>query len=365
MAKRGLNIYKRKDGRWEGRYKCGYTTDRKAKYRSVYAKSYSAVRTLLEAEKAKSTTTQPCRYTVGELMSLWLADVRNKVKESTYANYVMKLQMHILPHFAGMKYEVLSMQHINDFIRDKLNRGLSEKYVSDIVVLLKSAARFGSKVLGFANRIEYVTMPKALDKTEKPLLSVTERQRLREALISGNSISDIGIFLASVTGIRIGELCALKWSDIDLEKRILTVRTTVQRISNADKPGTRLVVSAPKSRSSVRQIPLPDFIVPFLWSVKSADDSYVLSGTRKLVEPRTLQYHFRSLLKRLALPQINFHRLSHQFATDCIALGIDVKTLSEILGHSSVEITLSRYVHSSMEHKRDCMRLFSDSISVA
>lgn len=298
-------------------------------------------------------------------MSLWLADVRNKVKESTYANYVMKLQKHILPHFAGMKYEVLSMQHINDFIRDKLTRGLSEKYVSDIVVLLKSAARFGSKVLGFANRIEYVTMPKALDKTEKPLLSVSERQRLREALISGNSISDIGIFLASVTGIRIGELCALKWSDIDLERRILTVRTTVQRISNADKPGTRLVVSAPKSRSSVRQIPLPDFIVPFLRSVKSADDSYVLSGTRKLVEPRTLQYRFRSLLKRHALPQINFHRLRHQFATDCIALGIDVKTLSEILGHSSVEITLNRYVHSSMEHKRDCMRLFSDSISVA
>ena len=365
MAKKGLNIYKRKDGRWEGRFKCGYTDDGKVKYRSVYAKSYSAVKEILEQEKAKQSKVYSCKCTVGELFNLWLNDVRNKVKESTYANYAMKLKKHILPRFSGMKYEALTAHHLNDFIQEKLNSGLSEKYVSDIVVLMKSVARFGSRNYNYPNIIEFVTLPKALDKTEKPLLSLNEQQCLHEELVREQTSSNVGILLASATGIRIGELCALKWSDIDLEKSILTVKQTVQRVCNVGKKGTHLVLSSPKSRSSIRQIPIPDFILPILRSAKATDDCYVLSGTNKLVEPRTLQYRFRSLLKRLSLPQVSFHKLRHQFATRCVELGFDVKTLSEILGHHSVEVTLNRYVHSSIERKRDCMKLFSDSIGVA
>jgi len=124
-------------------------------------------------------------------------------------------------------------------------------------------------------------------------------------------------------------------------------------------------MSSPKSRSSIREIPLPEFVIPILKATKAADDSYVLSGTHKLVEPRNMQYRFKNLLKRLSLPQVSFHLLRHQFATRCVELGFDVKTLSEILGHSSVEITLNRYVHSSIERKRDCMKLFLNSISAA
>lgn len=365
MAKRGLNIYKRKDGRWEGRFKCGYSDDGKSIYRSVYAKSYSAVKELLEQKKVEQSKGCSCRCTVGELLGLWLDDEKNKVKESTYANYAMKLQKHILPRFSGMKYEALTAHHLNDFIREKLNSGLSEKYVSDIVVLMKSAAKFGSRNYNYPNKIEFVTLPKTVDKLQKPLLNLDEQQRLQEELISNQSPSNVGILLASVTGIRIGELCALKWSDIDLEKSIMTVKHTAQRICNVGKNGTHLVISSPKSRSSIRQIPLPDFILPLLMAARTADDCYILSGTRKLIEPRTLQYRFKSLLKRLSLPQVSFHKLRHQFATRCVELGFDVKTLSEILGHHSVEVTLNRYVHSSIEHKRDCMKLFSNSINVA
>lgn len=365
MAKKGLNIYKRKDGRWEGRYKCGYSSDGKAKYRSVYAKSYSAVKELLDQKKNEQDKGCSCKCTVGELLCLWLDDERNKVKESTYANYAMKLQKHILPRFAGMKYDALTAHHLNDFIREKLNSGLSEKYVSDIVVLMKSAAKFGSRNYNYPNKIEFVTLPKTADKIQKPLLNLGEQQRLQEELINHQSTSNVGILLASVTGIRIGELCALKWSDIDLEKSILTVSSTVQRVCNVDKKGTRLVISSPKSRSSIRQIPLPDFIISILKTAKTTDDSYILSGTHKLVEPRTLQYRFKSLLKQLSLPYVSFHKLRHQFATRCVELGFDVKTLSEILGHHSVEVTLNRYVHSSIERKRDCMKLFSNSINVA
>ena len=230
---------------------------------------------------------------------------------------------------------------------------------------MKSVARFGSRNYNYPNRIEFVTLPKTLDKAEKRLLNHEEQQWLREGLVSDQTPSNVGILLASATGIRIGELCALKWLDIDLEKSILTVKQTVQIVCNVGKKGTHLVLSSPKSRSSIRQIPIPDFILPILKSARTTDDCYVLSGTHKLVEPRTLQYRFKSLLKRLSLPQVSFHKLRHQFATRCVELGFDVKTLSEILGHHSVEVTLNRYVHSSIERKRDCMKLFSDSVSVA
>lgn len=363
MAKRGLNIYKRKDGRWEGRFKCGYSNNGKTKYRSVYAKSYSAVKELLEQEKIKQAKGGSCKCTVGELFDLWLGSVQNKVKESTYANYTMKLRKHIFPRFSGMKYELLTAESLNAFIKEKLNSGLSEKYVSDIIVLIKSAAKFGSRNYNYPNRIEFVTLPKTCNKTEKALLNHEEQRLLQKELARDRTPSNAGILLATSTGIRIGELCALKWSDIDFEKSILTVRQTVQRVCNVGKNGTHLVISSPKSKSSVRQIPLPEFVLPVLRAARTAEDCYILSGTRKLVEPRTLQYRFKSLLKRLSLPRVSFHKLRHQFATRCVELGVDVKTLSEILGHHSIEVTLNRYVHSSIERKRDCMKLFSESIN--
>ena len=362
MAKRGLNIYKRKDGRWEGRYKCGYDLNGKTKYRSVYASSYSAVKILLEQKKANSINCCSCKCTVGELLNLWIADIKNKVKDSTYANYIMKLKKHILPYFSGMKYDIMTAQNVNNFIYEKLESGLSENYVSDIVVLIKSAAEFGSRNFGYINRIKYVTLPKSSDKSEQILFTYTELQQLRTELINMPSYNNIGILLASVTGIRIGELCALKWKNISLDEKIITINQTVERICNTDKCGTNLTISAPNSRSSIRQIPIPDFIIPILERVIANEDCYLLSGTEKIIEPRTLQYRFKSLLKRLNLPIINFHKLRHQFATDCIALGIDVKTLSNILGHSSVEITLNRYVHSTLERERDFMEKFSKSI---
>ncbi|MCM1480907.1 MAG: site-specific integrase, partial [Muribaculaceae bacterium] len=175
---------------------------------------------------------------------------------------------------------------------------------------------------------------------------------------------NVGILLSAATGIRIGELCALKWENIDLEKSIITVKQTVQRVMK-NSGGTQLLVTSPKSACSDREIPLPDFIIPYLKTVRTADDCFLLSGGEKIVEPRTMQYRFKSLLKKANLPYVNFHALRHMFATNCVALGFDVKTLSEILGHSSVQITLNRYVHSSMERKKSCMKLFSDSLASA
>ena len=153
---------------------------------------------------------------------------------------------------------------------------------------------------------------------------------------------------------------------IDLEKRTLTIKNTVQRIKSIDgSTATKLIITLPKSNSSVRKIPLPDFIIPILRNLKGNNDYYILSGTRAIIEPRTMQYRFKHILSDLNLPNVSFHSLRHGFATTCIALGFDVKTLSEILGHSSVEITLNRYVHSSMERKAEFMKLLSSVFVVA
>ncbi len=366
MARRGENIYKRKDGRWEGRYKCGFNPDGKVKYRSVYGKNYLEVKKALTEKRLNQTLNPaPAGLTVKNLFDLWFENIKLKVKESTYSNYFMKYQKHILPKLGKIVYEKLTPDKLNEFIREKLSANLSEKYVLDIAGVIKNAFGFAKKQYGYADKSEFIIVPKTQSK-KSVLLKKEEQDTLNSFLIKKPTLSNIGILTASVTGIRIGELCGLKWSDIDFEKKIITVRRTVQRIKNFDgDTATKLIVTAPKSASSVRQIPLPDFLVPALKKFKSSDNFYVLSGTDKPLEPRTVQYRFKKILKYLGLPSVNFHALRHMFATNCVALGFDVKTLSELLGHSSVNLTLNRYVHSSIERKAELMKRISNNFTAA
>lgn len=362
MSKRGENIYKRKDGRWEGRYKNGFKPDGKVKYTSVYGKTYADVRKIIAEKRSKTDIDSvSCKLTVRELFVLWLDNIRISVKESTYANYVMKLEKHIMPYFNSTRYEKLTAEFLNRFIELKLSEGYSPKYVYDIAVLIRSVSKFARKHYGYADKAEFMKLPKKEPCREKHMLSSEQYTILISALKKDNSPSAVGILLAAFTGIRLGELSALKWSDIDFEKRIIIVSNTMQRIKNSDgQSKTKIVVTSPKSRTSIREIPVPDWLIQKLSKIKSVDDSYFLTGNGSFIEPRTMQYRFKSLLKKLNLPCINFHTLRHMFATRCIAVGFDVKTLSEILGHSTVELTLNRYVHSSLERKRQCMSMLSE-----
>ena len=356
MPRRGENIYKRKDGRWEGRYKCGYDDTGKARYHSVYAKTYQEVREKLH--KFKSTVVNYVsseNRTVKELFTEWLKAVKLKVKTSTYACYHMKIIKHILPVFGSMLYEKLTVSSIHEFIENKLKKGLSAKYVSDIIIVFKSMAKYVSKVHGYVNLLENVILPKK-GKKDMELLSKSEQERLCKFVMNHPNNTKLAVLLSYYAGLRIGEVCGLKWSDIDLNKGILNVKRTVQRIY--ENSSTRLIIDTPKSKSSIREIPLPKFLVEILRNFKSDNSAFILSGKEKPADPRTLQYRFKSLLKKADLPSINYHSLRHMFATNCIALGFDVKTLSELLGHATVETTLNRYVHSSMERKQACMSLF-------
>ena len=353
MARRGENIYKRKDGRYEGRYLSGYTPDGKTKYRSVYAKTYQEVKEKLLKLKADKQQFQSAgKLTVKMLFEEWLCAVKLRVKSSTYANYQMKANKHILPAFGGLRYENLSAQMIHDFIQKKISSGLSPKYVSDIVVVFKTMTKYVSRVHGFRNLIADVILPKS-QKKETQLFSETQQKQLNAYLIKNRNMTSVCILMSLYTGLRIGEICGLQWSDIDFEKSILTVRKTVQRVHTGNK--TILMIDTPKSSSSRRSVPIPEFLMSLLKICRKQDNFYLLSGKEQPAEPRTMQRRFKAILKKSNLPSINYHSLRHLFATNCIKAGFDIKTLSEILGHASVETTLKLYVHSSMKRKIECM----------
>ena len=352
MARKGENIYKRKDGRWEGRYRPNLS---EGKYRSVYGKSYSEVK-----EKLIKLRSKPITYhssgtkTFRELTDEWLMAVRVRVKATTLSNYQMKLSKHILPVFGDIRFNCITVQLVQEFVNKKLKSGLSAKYVRDIVVLMKSISKYICRIHGYRDVIADAEVPKS-EKKEMTLLTDGQQKILCKYLTTHISNTSLCILLSLFMGLRIGEICGLKWGDIDFSKSTLTVRRTVQRINKGC--GTELYIGTPKSASSRRCIPVPDSIMAILRQFQSDSDKYILSDSTKVIEPRTLQRRFKSILKKADLPSVNYHSLRHMFATNCIRAGFDVKTLSAILGHSSVETTLNRYVHSSFERKVECMNL--------
>ena len=260
---------------------------------------------LSEKRIKTAATTIPCNLTLNNLFEVWFSDIKLKVKESTYVNYQMKYEKHVKSALGNYAYEKITADKLNDFIQTKLSSGLSAKYTADIAGVIKSVCRFAKKRYGYYDKSEFITMPKGKAK-EKSLLGKTEQTTLNNYLTSNPNASNVGILLSATTGIRIGELCALKWGTIDLEKRTLTIKNTVQRIKSIDgSTATKLIITLPKSNSSVRKIPLPDFIIPILRNLKGNNDYYILSGTRAIIEPRTMQYRFKHILSDLNLPNVS------------------------------------------------------------
>lgn len=342
------NIYLRKDGRYEGRL----TENGSHKLRYFYGKSIEEVKRKIQEYKENQNYSD-ISLTVKMIFWEWMEVSRFRIKESTAANYIGKAEAHLLPAFGDIRADRLEATQLCEFITCKLNSGLSPNYVADIVILLKTVMKFAVNRYNIRNRIAEVALPKK-KKTTVQLLSKNQQLHLQKHLNANEDLTSLGVTLSLFTGLRIGELCALKWEDIDFSKKILSVTKTIQRIQCND--GTKLIITEPKSTSSIREIPIPDCIIPILKKSVSLKDSYLLSGTYKPVEPRVMQYRFHTLLKKADLPSIHFHALRHMFATNCVEMGFDVKSLSEILGHSSVEVTLNRYVHSSMEHKMKFMK---------
>ena len=349
------NTYQRKDGRWESRVYTNCNKSTKRKYRSFYGKTKEAAEAKAASYLQELCEVSATEMTVGQLAAEYLSVKTPQLKESTAANYRMKVEKHIIPALGKLTVCSVKAKNIYAFIETMRRSGLSERYISDNVILIKALFRFAYNTYSIMVNLSGIIMPKRA-RPEVRLLSDKEQDKLKAYIDNSKDRTALGVALSLFTGIRIGELCALQWKDIDLEKRILTVSKTIQRIQTDDPAfRTKLVITEPKSRSSARSIPIPEFLALRLNRYVGTGDTYLLSGIAKPVEPRVMQYRFSQMLKNADLPSVHFHSLRHAFATKCISLGFDVKTLSEILGHSSVELTLNRYVHSSLDRKKACM----------
>lgn len=364
MPKTGRNIYKRKDGRWEGRYRKGFKENGKIAYGYVYGKTFTEVRNKLKTKTIFSLQ-QNRNYThniFAEIAEKWLFNVSLKVKQSTHANYSAMLKNHILPLIGGYRIQMLTTEIIDQFAKDMLhngrkdgNGGLSPKTVRDMLSLIKNVLDY-AKIENIISTSLKITYPK---REQKPIrvLSKEEQFALEKILITQPDIFKIAVLLCLYTGLRIGEICAMQWEDISLEQGIVSVKRTLQRVKNTNRDinsKTRILIDTPKSQSSMRDIPLPDFLIIFLSQFHPEHNQFFLSGDGfDYIEPRTLQNHFKKYVMLAGIAPANYHSIRHTFATRCVEAGVDIKSLSEILGHADVNITLNRYVHSSLEQKRE------------
>ncbi len=369
MAKRGLNIYKRKDGRWEGRIRRNSITTGIRKYRSVYGSTYKECKEkMLDLMAEQENQAQKCTLTVKQVVDIWIDDKKYVWKESTYACYKQLIRLHIPDNIAKQKADDFTNATFNEYISNirKANDGLkiSVSYARNIGGIFSQAFSYVSAEYNYNLPI---LVNKGMQRCPKQLElpSDTEMKRLTDYLyLHTDDTTCVGILLAYYTGIRIGELCALTWGDIDFEEGLLKISKNMQRIKDFDKEitTTSVKVQTPKTITSVRSIPIPDILMETLKKSRKHEKDYLIAGKKKdWAETRTLQYRFASILKKCGIEHFKFHMLRHYFASLCVRQGVDVKSLSEILGHANIQITLNLYVHSTINQKRMLMNKVFDT----
>lgn len=373
MPRRGENIRKRKDGRWEGRIIIGYDLSGKARYRSVYGHSYQEVKekkNLLaisgrnEGYSSSGQGKGNLRLTFAQVMEEWLDSRKDSIKTSTYTQYSFMLNKYILPELGAQPLFSLSSDMLNEFLKNKLysgrtdgKGGLSPKTVADIRSIVLQG-------ISYAGERKY---PCAVDtkifypKTRQPnidVLTKAEQNKLEQTLFQSSDPIRLGIMIALYGGLRIGEVCALQWGDFNYTAGTVQVSKTLIRIKDLTRDSgrkTKVIIDKPKTEHSNRIIPLPSFLLEFMRQEAKGENCYVLTGTAEYVEPRLCLKQYKQVLEQAGLPPFTFHALRHTFATRCVESGFEIKALSEILGHSNVSTTLQRYVHPSIECKREQM----------
>lgn len=285
-----------------------------------------------------------------KLSDEWLEYKRNSIKESTYFNYMNIIEKYLKPEFKNLNFDEII--NYNSYIQKLLNK-LSCKTVRDIIAVLKAILKYYEEEYNKVLKIKRSSIPK-LVKKQIQILNEKETLKLEKYCLTNKELKNIGILICLNTGIRIGEICALKWESIDLEERKIHIIRTLERIYNKKCGNSKVIINTPKTENSIRSIYISDKIFGILKNISMnfKQDDFFLSGTNKFVEPRNYQYYFKDTLKKLNLKSYKFHSLRHTFATNCINVGMDIKSLSEILGHADINMTLKIYVHSSDKIKK-------------
>lgn len=352
MPKKGENIYKRKDGRYEARYVKERDFDNRIiKYGYVYGKTYTEAK--IKKNKAIEQINEIIKKEniVGikrfsDSIKEWL-NTKISIKDTTYYNYLSIIDSRIKPYFKNMKLKDLKDSHIINFIKKMQNDGLSNKRIKDILLILRQFFKYQKIDIN----IDY---PKIKKKTIQTF-NDEEIKIIEKLLLNSSNIKDFGIVITLFSGLRIGELCALQWKDINIDNQVMNISKTLVRIKNNDnsRQKTKVVIDTPKTDMSIRDVPIHSVLIPYLKKFKENQNNeyFILTGSNNFLSPNKYYNYYIKLLDRLKIKKYTFHTLRHTFATRALINGIDIKTLSEVLGHSSVKITLDRYVHIKTEEK--------------
>lgn len=297
------------------------------------------------------------KTTFSKVAELWKADKKQYVKKSTYAAYALLIQSHLLPELG--EQDEISEESVQSFVNQKLESGLSQKTVRDILVVLKMILRFGAKRGYWPSRQIDIIFPTERERQDIEVLTLANQRQLMSYVKEHFTFLNLGIFICLNAGLRIGEVCALQWDDIDVAAGVIRVSKTIQRIYLVDgqEKYTELIIDRPKTKNSIREIPMARDLLALVRPLKKIvrGDFYVLTNAAEPTEPRTYRTYFNKLQQQLGLPKMRFHGLRHSFATRCIESKCDYKTVSVLLGHSNISTTLNLYVHPNLEQKKKCI----------
>jgi integrase len=292
--------------------------------------------------------------TIAAITELWKADKKQYVKKSSFSAYTLLIENHLLQEF-GNKYEIEETE-VQNFVFRKLEQGLSQKTIKDILIVLKMILKFGAKHKWINYAPFDIQYPTEREKQNVEVLSRVHQKKMMNYIQGHFTFRNLGVYICLSSGIRIGEICALKWEDIDTDNGVIHVRRTIQRIYTIENGirKTELLIDTPKTKNSLREIPLSKELLRMLKPIKKVVNSsfFVLTNDIKPTEPRTYRTYYDKLMKELEIPRIKFHGLRHSFATRCIESKCDYKTVSVLLGHSNISTTLNLYVHPNMEQKK-------------
>ena len=385
MAKKRANgegsISRRKDGRWVGAVTIGINDDGSPKRKFLYGKTQSEVSKKVNAllfQLNQGTYSDNKDFTVSQWLEVWLNEyARHNIKTHTRATYELLIEKHVIPRIGSCLLSKLTVDKIQSFYNEKHKSGrldgrggLDPKTIRNIHSMLHSALDQAVKNdLIPKNPTEFVTLPK-LEKKGIRYLTPEEQQELIKAC--RDERLGFSIILTLYTGLRLGELLGLQWRDIDFENNLLSVNRTFNRVKNFDPnkdSKTELVLGTPKSKNSIRTIPLNKLIMGEFHAYKSHQDKeksdageayqdldFVFANPIGApIEPRTYQDFFKRMIKKAQIKDTNFHALRHTFATRALELNLPIKVVSQIMGHANIQITLDTYTHVSTDYMREAM----------
>ncbi len=363
----GNNIYLRKDGRWEGRHRTG-TENGKTIYIYIYGDSYDEA--LQKLNKIAARQEDPGdKNSFQRIAREWLELQKPQLKPASLSSYTNIINSYLIPRFGDSQITDISRGEVTALVRELLDRGggsqqgLSASTVNTILTVTRNIFYYASREKGLSVA-DIHGIPVKQVRNDAPTLSKEEQEVLVRWLYDHLTPCNLGILLSIYTGMRLGEICALKWKDVSMEDQSITVCQTMQRVQRLGENRTEVIIQAPKSASSNRRVPVSEEMAKVLSANRKNDDAYLLTGDQEhFVEPRGLQRQFKRALQACGLKDINFHALRHTFATRGIEVGFDPKTLSSVLGHATVSMTLNRYVHPSMEQKQKNMNLLPELLA--